>query len=223
MLGALLAACGGDDGKDYGDPLSDPQVGAQARATLEGAASLPMLESDPGNAAALAKVAGMYDAVSALLNAKLVAHPPSSKAVLPLDGCFTATASKVTYAGCNDGARTVDGTLAWGGGTFTSDLTIKYTADGASYEVRQTGVLAVSAGAVVGDVSFSATRTLGDISVDYDVSADLSVTLAAGCGTAGQLEVHGLWKVPTGGQGRGDYDVWTKAVFGPNCGDVRVY
>jgi hypothetical protein len=218
-LALATAACGGDD-KNYGDPIVNATAETQALAAVEAAASLSTLESDPDNDIALVKVNQLYAAAQAMLNAKLAATsgnrkpaPGAALAAKPLDAaCVVVATGRVTYTNCDFGAGTINGTVSWGGGSFSVDLVTTLDTDDSSFTVSQRGSIAVSATAISGGLDIAVDGSFQDVSFDWNISSDFDIVLAAGKATSGVLEVHGDWSVRAP-QGSADYDVWVKAEF----------
>jgi hypothetical protein len=222
------AACGGGDDKGYGDPLTlDSATRASITAAVQSAASLASLESAPGDTTAIAKVGGLYGSMSVLLAAKQASgsRKPSfpEGAQKPFDeSCLTVAAGKVTYASCDYGSGTINGSVSWSSNTFTIDLSMTSSSAGATFLVTQKGNLSISPGSIKGTLDIRAEVMVAGTSSRGSFGAEYDITLIDGCATGGLMEVHAQGSA-SGGGGSGSYDLWVKAVFGPTCGDVTVY
>lgn len=220
------AACGGDDNKNYGDPINNPAAAAQAKTAVQAAASLSTIESDPDNDAALTNVSQLYSSAQVLLSAKLATQAGNQKPVFdglramtdlvskPLDAsCYSAAAGRVTYTACDlGGAGTIDGTVSWGGGTYTVNLTMTLDTQGTEFSITQRGSITVSQTAITGNLDVTAEGSVQGVTFDYDISSDYDLVLSGGQATDGSLEVHGAWSVRSP-QGNASYDLWVKAEF----------
>ena len=231
VLAMLAAACGGgDDDRNYRDPINNPSAASQAQAAVSAAASLSTLESDPTSSDAVSKMSQLYAASSVLLSAKLAASAGAQKPVAtplealraaaslgkPFDAsCITATSSRVTYASCDlDGAGTINGSVSWGGGSFTMDLAMSIASQGTSFTVTEKGTVSVSTAAIAGDIDVTAKGSVAGYSYDYSISTNYDVALSGSLATAGEMEVHGRWSVK--GPQSASYDLWVKAEFNGN-------
>jgi hypothetical protein len=152
------------------------------------------------------------------------------------EGCYAQNGSAVSYNDCAFGGGTIDGTIDYAEPNLDIDLTIALT-QGAQMTIVEQGSLTLATDAITGQLSYTADiESLGGLgglagaggaATDYSstttVDAMYDIQLTDGCPTGGTLEVHQVTSVSGVPGGAGTHDVWVKAEFGPNCGDVTLY
>lgn len=156
-------------------------------------------------------------------------------------GCYSTDGATTTYTGCDTGGFSITGTITTGESQVSIDLTL--TGSGTvgglnSFAFTQVGSISFSETAITGELKYDtdvdidgAGGTSGSFSTKTAVRAIYDIQLTAGCATGGTLEVNqkttadlsGLEGVPASAANSGSTDVWVKAEFGPNCGDVTLY
>ncbi len=232
------------------DTAQTQQAETSASDSVAAARSLDEMTSVQADDQAMSRVGGLYGGLQLMVNAKQKATLGQSLAGLgtlavaqqALDpGCMTADvqAHRVTYDNCSYGMGSITGSVSKTGDTVTVDLTIVVSTaaagvGGADVTVRETGSVTVSEGLVSGALSlrYSVQTTGGGgaaaVSTDYVLDATYAdIVVSEGCAVGGTLEVHAVVEVNAGGLslggGAGDLDLWVKADFGPQCGDVTLY
>jgi len=228
LTATALVACGGDDGggKGYGDPIDNAGAEQAADQSVDQTMSLETLTQTPGDNAAIGSLNGVYASLSQVLNAKYAATAQQQASLTGsstsnVDGpCLTTTTGGATYDMCDFGSGTIDGTISSSGETVTVDLTIATSASGSTTNIDMDGSVTIAADALTGDLAYTVTAMTSGQTVNYDIDATYDIGLVEACPTSGEMEVHGKWSVE-GLQGSAA-DVWVKAEFGPNCGDVTL-
>jgi hypothetical protein len=232
----LMAACGGTADKGYDKPLT---VDATTKTMLSGivdkAAEVQTVATSPCSGDGINSLASLYESLTILLDLKLGKN--ASSAVAPaLRAALVAGANKPQTSGCNAGTGTVtfdhfdfgegtiNGKITYSGGSFTTDVTVTLSTGTTSATIKETGSLALSSGAIKGDLEITANVSLGGATVNASFSSSFDLKLANGCATGGQIELHAVGNATGTSAGQhASYDEWVKAVFGPACGDVTVY
>lgn len=210
----ILGACGGDGGGDFGDPIDSPQAQAAATATLDDTNSLNEIRDDPSDDGSLGKALSISGSLQTMSSAKLGAGAQALTSGLEVnvdENCFTSTDTSVTYTNCMSDSTTIDGTISWTVDTLVIDLTIATT--DLTYSID--GDLTITDTLIDGNLDYTWQGMQAGQTFNYSLDADYdNITLdATGCATGGELVVH---SVTTG------FDVWVKAEYGPNCGDVTI-
>lgn len=253
-LALALGACADDSGggKSYSDPApASASQKANAEAALTGTNDLKTLaKDDPTSTSAVGKVSAIYNNVNALVASKQAAQVQGGAGVpgmatggllaeleAPLDAsCVTTDGTKVTYNACDFGTATMNGTIDYQEPTLTLDLQIGVSVSGLASTVDYSGSIDVTPTAIVGTLSFSASSDVsgglgglsgaGGQSFQTTTTADAvyDVTLADGCATGGNIEIHSVTSVSGGSipSGSGEQDIWVNLLFGPACGDVQI-
>lgn len=213
-----------------------------------------LAKDDPTSTSAVGKVSAIYSNVNALVASKQAAQVQAGAGAgagvpgmatgglyaeleAPLDAsCVTTDGTKVTYNACDFGTATMNGTIDFQEPTLTLDLQIGISVSGLASTVDYSGTIDVTPTAIVGTLSFSATSDVsgglgglagaGGQSFQTTTTADAvyDVTLADGCATGGNIEIHSVTSVSGGSipSGSGDQDIWVNLLFGPACGDVQI-
>ncbi|GMV43801.1 MAG: hypothetical protein AMXMBFR64_55170 [Myxococcales bacterium] len=244
-----LSACA-DDGagdKSYGDPKPASQAeSTSAQSAVTGVSDMRSLsENDPKDTTAVARVSGVYGNVNVLTASKQASQLQGGLAAATggllgvMEGaldesCVQSGGGTVTYDNCDFGTAKMNGTIGFQDPTLTVDLTITVGVSGVASNIDYEGTLEVSATAIVGTLSFKAASDVsgaaagaaggGSFQTTTTVDATYDVELTDGCPTGGEVEIHSVSGVSGSGlpSGAGGQDVWVKALFGPNCGDVQV-
>ena len=225
---ALAVGCGDDGGGgSYGDPIMNAGAEQAADTSIDQTMALDTLTETPGDDSAIGSLNGVFGSLSQMLNAKQAAS--AQPTALSLSGatsnvegaCLTTTTGGATYDNCNFGTGTIDGSISSSGESVTVDLTLTTDASGTTTAIDMAGTVTINATALTGDLSYTVTSTSSGQTFNYDIDAMYDVGLdGTGCPTSGELEVHGKWSLE-GVQGTAA-DVWVKAEFGPNCGDITL-
>lgn len=244
----LAGACESDSGgASYGDPIQPSATEtAAAMQSVDTAKDMRSLaEDDPTNSAAIGSVSQSWGNFNVLVSAKQSASGDGAPtglgglgAGLTLDaalteGCYTTDGTTTTYSDCDTGTGTIDGHIGLQGDTVDIDLTISLS-QGTALTMNEQGSLTITDASITGDLHLEVETSLGgiaipgagDYTVNYDLDATYNVTLDAdGCPVGGTLEIHAISSVSGSNipGGAGEYDVWVKAEYGPNCGDVTLY
>jgi hypothetical protein len=226
----VAGACGGSDERDYGDPITiDTSTKTSLTSAISAAAALVTIENAPSSDSALSAFAGFSSAYAVLTPAcqskiQGAAFELSRDAMFkPVDmTCVTIATGKVTYNNCNYGGGSINGSISYGAGMFTMDVTVSIGATGSTTTVKQKGSIAVSATAIKGNMDIDVSGSFGGTTVNAGYDADFDVTLASGCATGGFVEVA-VSGSASGQGGSGSYNFGAKAEFGPSCGDIRLY
>jgi hypothetical protein len=211
--------CGGSDGGSYGDPIDDASAEAAGTQSVEGALDMTTLAAEPANEGAVGQAFMVYNSVAQMASIK-ASHEQPYSAGLGGDtlgawdeGCVSVSGNTATYTACDSGGATIDGTITGSSGSVQMDLTITTT----QATIDMTGDLSFSLTSLTGYIRYDTSVDAGGQTVTTTYNADYDVELLDGCAVGGQVEVH-----YTVGGGAG-IDVWAKAEFGPNCGDVTFY
>jgi hypothetical protein len=235
----LVSACGGDDDKGYGDPITitSEQKSEISGLVSEAASVASVASTTPCDGEDLAKMTGLYASMTLLLDAKLTAQntrlaPQVLEALqrmgtrsagkLPEGGTCVPGSGNVTFDDYQFEGGTMDGTISFGGGKFTTDLTVTVSQDASSVAMKMKGSLTVSDTAIKGNLSLSASVAASGATVTAEFASNFDLHLTNNCATGGQIEVHASGEATTSGS-HATYDLWAKAVFGPACGDVTIY
>lgn len=221
LLSVLLVAavgCGDDDGGgSYGDPIDNASAQKAGTDSVAGANDLTGLGADPANESAVGQSFAVYGSLQQMSSIKQSQSGASYRIVDVAsawdDGCVTTVGGTATYNACDSGGTTIDGTVA---GTATSvDIDLKI--DTGQAVIDMDGKLTFSATSLSGSLDYDTTIDAGGQTITTSYAGSYNITLdGAGCAVGGDVEVH---YTVTGGA----IDVWSKAEFGPNCGDVTFY
>jgi len=220
VLSALTLAvgCGGSSGGSYGDPIDDATAESAGTQSVEGALDLTTLGANPANENAVGQSFAVYGAVSQMASIK----QSHSTQPYSLNGgtlaawdenCVTVSGNTATYDNCDSGDSTIDGTITGGDSSVDMDLTITTT----QVEIHMTGDLSFSLTSLTGFIKYVTSIESSGMTIDTTYNADYDITLSDGCPVGGDVEVHYTVSSAAG------MDVWAKAEFGPNCGDVTFY
>ncbi|MBT8494615.1 MAG: hypothetical protein KJO07_16285 [Deltaproteobacteria bacterium] len=219
----LAVACGGDDGDgggSYGDPIPNAQAEAAGTMSVDGAADLTGLGANPADDGAVGQSFAVYGHLSQMASIKQSNAVPTAltggegtrNAEFP--GCVSSNGNTATYTDCDSGDATINGTVTGSETNVDIDLTI----DTSQATIDMDGDLDFSATSLSGYLKYTTSIEAAGMSIDTVYDGQYDVTLdGQGCAVGGQVEVH---YTVSGGAG---IDVWAKAEFGPNCGDVTFY
>ncbi len=239
-LVAAVSACGGDN-KNYGAPIVvDESVKAAAEDAVAGAASVTTLTATPDDSS-LSAFGNVFNDVNEIVQAKMAATSGTHQvaaailhkalASAPADiTCATVSANQVTFNHCSVEGITLDGSITFGSGHFTINITAQGSADGLNLGISENGAIDASATVVSGalNVAANVNGSTSGVNVTGNISyaTSLGVTLTDHCATAGQLEAHAAVSVHGSSSGttvNEDANLWVKAVFGPACHTVTIY
>lgn len=215
---ALAVGCGDDGGGsgDYGDPIPNAQAEAAGEQSVEGAAEIADLGSDPANEGALGQAFAVYGNLSTMASTK---QSSTAQGILGTGAasvwdpnCVTVDGDTATYSMCDSGGSTIDGTISGNDSSVTIDLAIATT----QADIDMEGMLSITDTSLQGNLKYTTTVEASGQTINTVYEGIYDVTATEGCPTGGQVEVH---YTATGGA----IDVWAKAEFGPACGDVTFY
>lgn len=216
----LLAQGCGDDGGgggSFGEPIPNAQAEMAGTQSFTGAIDLTSLGATPASESAVGQAFAVYGSLSQMSSIKQSQAGTSTRQESTQyawdEGCVTTAGDTATYTACDSGDATIDGTVT---GTATSvDIDLVITTS--QFEIDMDGDLDFSATSLSGYLNYDTSIDAAGQTITttyrgiYDITMD-----GAGCAVGGDVQVH---YTVSGGA----IDLWSKAEFGPACGDVTFY